>query len=107
MAKICPSSRPCRREKAIRSRFAELSMISTESRMISGFRRSITPSAPTVKRIALRITYHWMSGPCIALRLPGVGAEDDAADRGHEQDDRGDLEGEQVVGQEQPADPLG
>ena len=31
-------------------------------------------------------------------------AEDDAADRGDEQDDRRDLEREQVVGQEQPAD---
>jgi hypothetical protein len=58
MAKIWPSSRPCSRENAISSRFAELSMISTLRRMISGLRRSITPSAPTEKRIALRITYH-------------------------------------------------
>src|SRR5207244_5837280 len=104
IAKICPSSRPCRREKAIRSRFAALSMIATEGRRISGERRSITPSAPVAKRSALRTTYHWMSGPCIALQLPCVGTEHDAADGGDEQDDRGDLEREQVVRQEELAD---
>ena len=79
--------------------------------MISGLRRSITPSAPTEKRIALRITYHWMSGPRIALRrvlaLARVRAEDDAADRGHEQHDRRDLEREQVIGEKEPADRSG
>src|SRR5205823_9327591 len=81
-AKICPSSRPCRREKAIRSRFAALSMISTESRMISGERRNMTPSAPVAKSSALRTTYHWMSGPCIALLPSRVRAEHHAADGG-------------------------
>jgi len=34
-----------------------------------------------------------------------VGAEHDAAHCGDEQDDRGDLEREQMVGQEEAADP--
>src|SRR3954451_13332651 len=107
MAKTWPSSRPCRRENAISSRFAELSMISTLSRMIRGLRRSSTPSAPVVKRIALRTMYHWMSGPCIALQLACVQAEHDSADGCDEQDDRCHLEREQVVGEEEAADRLG
>jgi hypothetical protein len=41
-----------------------------------------------------------MPGPSISPRA----AEDDTADRGHEQDDRGHLEGEEVVGEEERAD---
>src|SRR5215470_5371432 len=107
MAKIWPSSRPCRRENAISSRFAAFSMISTLSRMISGLRRSITPRAPVVNRNAERITYHVMSGPCIALQRTGVRPEHDAADGGDEQHDRRHLECEQVVGEEEAADGLG
>src|SRR3954447_15567810 len=106
MAKIWPSSPPCSRDIAIRSRFAAFSMISTESRMIRGLRRSITPSAPVEKRIALRITYQLISGPCIGLHAR-VGAEHDPADGGDEQDDRRDLEGEQVVGQERAPEGRG
>src|SRR5437660_3463143 len=108
IAKICPSSRPCRRENAISSRFAELSMISTLSRMISGLRRRSTPRAPVVKRSALRTTYHWMSGPRIAaaFQLSRVRAEHDPAHGGDQEDDRRHLEREQVVGQEEPADRL-
>jgi hypothetical protein len=40
-------------------------MISSESRMISGERRSSTPSAPIANRIALTATYQVMSGPSI------------------------------------------
>src|SRR5436305_8435144 len=110
IAKIWPPSPPCSRDIAIRSRLAEFSMISTESRMISGFRRSITPSEPIANRSALRTTYHWMSGPCIRafqrLFHARVRPEHDAADRGDEQDDRRDLEREQVIGQEGTAERL-
>src|SRR5437660_3748789 len=101
-AKICPSPRPWWRENAIRARFAPLSMISSESRTISGLRRSRTPSAPTEKRKAATPRYQAMSGPSISP--PGVRAQDDAADGGDEQHDRGDLEGEQMVGEEEPSD---
>src|SRR5690242_9937843 len=86
-------------------------MISTDSRMISGERRSSTPSAPVAKSSAARITYALMSGPCIDLGgvvdgLACVRPEHDAADRRDEQDDRCHLEGEQVVGEEELADVL-
>src|SRR5262249_16889698 len=105
IANTWPSSCPCSRENAISSRLDAFSLISIDSRMISGLRRSSTPSAPVVKSSALRITYHWMSGPCIGSVLQReridparVRAEHDAADRGDEQHDRGHLECEQVVG---------
>src|SRR5690348_7338297 len=106
MAKIWPSSPPCSRDIAIRSRFAELSMISTESRMISGFRRSITPSAPVANSSPDSTTYHWRSGPCIAL-LARMRPEHDAADGRDKEDDRRHLEREQVIGQERAAERLG
>src|SRR5262249_32280665 len=83
-------------------------MISSERSTISGERRSSTPSAPIENRIALTDTYQVMSGPSTALLLDArVVPEDDAADRGGEQDDRRHLEREQVVGQEEAADLLG
>src|SRR5215218_11150704 len=99
-------------------------MISSESRTISGLRRMSTPSAPVQKRKAATQRYQTTSGPftsrplalarvagswnayaCSPLRLRGrgvarVAAEDHAAHRCDQQRDRGDLEREQVVGQE-------
>src|SRR5262249_38219311 len=51
-AKICPSRSAWFRENVINARFAPLSMISIESRTISGLRRSMTPSAPIANRNA-------------------------------------------------------
>src|SRR5215471_8005628 len=79
-------------------------MISTESRMISGLRRTSTPSAPVTNSTPARTRYQPTSGPCIFFQRSGVSAEHDAADGGDEQHDRGDLEREQVVGEEEPAD---
>src|SRR5579862_5170106 len=84
-------------------------MISTESRMISGLRRRSTPSEPVANRITLSAMYQLMSGPCIRPQASLVGrarvrAEYDAADGGDQQHDRGDLEREQVVGEEQAPD---
>ena len=81
-------------------------MISTESRMISGLRRSITPSAPIEKSSPARTTYHRMSGPCIALDPASVRAEHDAADGGDEEHDRRHLERDQLIGEEQAPDRL-
>src|SRR5919204_2291834 len=104
IANTWPSSWPSRRANAISARFAPLSMISTDSRMISGLRRRKTPSAPVTKSVVARIRYQTTSGPCIVSRRARVRAEHDAADRRDEQHDRRDLEREQVVGQEEAAD---
>src|SRR5437588_4979472 len=89
-------------------------MISSESSTISGLRRSSTPSAPVAKRKPETAKYQATLGPSTdsSLGAPpgqttGMGAEDDPADRGDQQHDRGDLEGEQVVGQKEPSDLRG
>src|SRR5207302_2259698 len=79
-------------------------MISSESSTISGLRRSRTPSAPVPNRNAATPRYQATLGPSIGFPMARVRAEDDAADRRHEQHDRRDLEGEQMVGEEQAAD---
>src|SRR5512146_880907 len=104
IANTWPSSCPKRRANAISARFAPFSMISTESRMISGLRRTSTPSAPVTKRSPARTRYQPTSGPCIVLHRSRVGAEHDAADRGDEEHDRRHLEGQEMVGEEEPAD---
>src|SRR4051812_17779180 len=86
------------------ARLQAFSMISSESRIVSGLRRISTPNAPVANRNAATPRYQLTSGPSIALRLPRVAAEDDAADRGEQQHDRRDLEGDQMVGEEDPAD---
>src|SRR5205823_5653483 len=48
---------------AIRARLAPLSMISSESRTISGLRRISTPNAPVKNRKALTHRYQTTSGP--------------------------------------------
>ena len=81
-------------------------MISSDSRTISGLRRSSTPSAPIVKRMRRAARYQVIvraraCGGVLSACRSRVAAEDDAADRGHEQHDRRDLEREQVVGEEE------
>src|SRR3954451_11426588 len=107
IANTWPSSWPRRRTNTIRARLTPLSMISTESRMISGLRLTRTPTAPVTNSRAATTRYQPMSGPCIFFQRPGVGPEHDAADGRDEQHDRGDLEREQVVGEEEPADRRG
>ena len=63
-------------------------------------RRSRTGTAASAR-------YQATSGPDIHDRPLRVGAEDHAADRSDEQHDRRDLEREQVVGEEDAADPAG
>src|SRR5207247_8951394 len=90
---------------AIRARWAPFSMISSESRTISGFLRNSTPSAPVENRNAATARYQATSGPCIGWLPSRVRSQDHAADRRHEQHDRRDLEREQVIRDEKPADP--
>src|SRR6185295_18777635 len=99
-----PSSWPSLRANAISARLAPFSMISTESRMISGLRRTSTPSAPVTNRRPASTRYQPTSGPCIVLQGPRMRAEDDPAHRRYEQDDRRHLEREEVVGQEEAPD---
>src|SRR5207248_5356021 len=115
-AKIWPLDSPCRRENAIRARFAPKSMSSGESSTISGLRRRRTPRAPVANRNAATARYQAMSGPRTDLsfvdqlagrrRAARVCAEDDRADRRDEQHDRGDLQREQVIGQKHLPDPM-
>src|SRR5919199_3041365 len=79
------------------ARLQAFSMISSESRIVSGLRRIRTPNAPVANRKAATPRYQLTSGPRMA-------PEHDAADGGDEQHDRRHLERDQVVGQEQPAD---
>src|SRR5438876_3380147 len=79
-------------------------MISSESSTINGLRRRRTPSAPVPNRNAATPRYQATLGPSIDLLPARMRTEDDAADRRDEQHDRRDLEGEQVVGEEQAAD---
>src|SRR5687767_8602486 len=78
-------------------------MISSESRTISGLRRSSTPRAPVANRNADRVRYQETSGPCTAPPS-ALAPENHPADGRDEQHDRGDLEGEEVVGQEDLTD---
>src|SRR5512133_1915841 len=66
-AKICPPPSPRLRAKPIRARFAPLSMISSDSRTISGLRRSSTPSAPVANRKPATHRYQATSGPSSAI----------------------------------------
>src|SRR3954451_14938976 len=86
------------------ARLQAFSMISSESRIVSGLRRISTPKAPVAKRNAATPRYQLTSGPSIALRTARMAAEDDAADGGEQQHDRRDLEGDQMVGEEDAAD---
>src|SRR5262249_47873944 len=53
----CPSAEPSRRPNATNARFAALSMSSMDMKMMSGSRRTITPTAPMVKSTADSPTY--------------------------------------------------
>src|SRR2546421_6032275 len=79
-------------------------MISSESRTISGFRRSSTPSAPVENKNAATARYQATLGPSTWSLATRVFSENDAADRRDEEHDGRDLEREQVIGQEKPAD---
>src|SRR5947208_13418081 len=83
-------------------------MISSDSRTISGLRRSRTPSAPVPNKKPATARYQATSGPSINPSFCAspwgsarVRAEDDAADGGDQQHDGRDFEREQVVGEKQ------
>src|SRR5262249_41146667 len=104
IANTWPAPSPRCRAYPIRARLAPLSMISSESRTISGLRRRSTPRAPVENRNPATARYQATLGPNIWLFPSGVRAEDDAADRRDEQDDRRHLEREQVIREKEAAD---
>src|SRR2546429_7335918 len=66
-ASTCPSPLPHMREKAMSARLAPLSISSRHSRMTSGLRRVMTPTAPSTKTIAETARYQAMltdASPC-------------------------------------------
>src|SRR5580704_19763849 len=74
-----------------------------------GLRRMSTPAAPTVKRNAASPSRNGKRFGFSTSLLRSLGrapGQIDGADRGHEQQHRRDLEGQQVVGEELPCHRL-
>src|SRR5262249_29043851 len=117
----CPSAVPWRCPKATSARFAALSINSMDMKITSGSRRISTPSTPMLKSTADSATYQ--NGGIIAPPLgarqsrntadarallashPALRERHDSHDR-HQQQDGGDLEREQVVGEQESAHGL-
>src|ERR1043165_469592 len=121
MVKICPSSDPRREEKATRLMLTALSISSMAISTVIMFRRMMTPTRPTANRVPESIRYASVLGAASSterllhfllgldslqdevrrgLLLDGAElalADDDGADHGHEEEERGDLERHEVV----------
>src|SRR5215469_7954315 len=91
----CPSAVPCRWPKATRARLAALSMSSMDMKMMSGSRRMITPSTPRLNSTADSATYQEIGAMSLAARL-ALGQRHHSDD-GHQEQQGGHLEREQVV----------
>src|SRR5688572_28418013 len=93
-------------------------MSSTHMNITSGLRRTSRPTAPAVNRTAARTRYQVVVGSGTGRDLPVLGLlelgqlagraarEQDGGHHGDDEEDRGDLEGEQVVGEERLGQPL-
>src|SRR5512145_1939027 len=90
---------------AMKATFTPLSMISTLMRMMSAFLRATTPTTPIPKRIPESSRY---ADGSIIVRSPSdlLFRHRDGPDHRGEKEYRGDLEGEQVIGEQGPADGL-
>src|SRR4051794_29167935 len=131
MVKTCPSSEPRREEKATRLMLTALSISSMAISTVIMFRRMITPISPTVNSVPESIRYASVLGAASIIErslhlLLGRGAfedvvrhglfldgaelalaDDDRADHGHEQEERGDLERHEVVAIQHHGDGFG
>src|SRR3989442_14995417 len=94
--RACPSTEPCCWPKATKARLAALSMISMDMKMTSGLRRTRTPKTPMTNSTAESPTYQEVG---TMLRRPPLGQGNDTNQGGQEQDG-GDFERIQVVGEE-------
>src|SRR5712692_10050345 len=102
--RACPSAVPCRCPRATSARLAALSISSMDMKMTSGLRRISTPSTPMLNSTADSATYQDSGTILLALHLPL--RQRHHADDGHEQEHGGDLEREEVVGEQEPPQRL-
>src|SRR5450759_853636 len=131
IAKTCPSRDERRWENATRLMFTALSISSTAMSTVIMLRRITTPMRPTAKSVADNMRYACVVGTASAiddildfsLRLDPVDhvrgrglffhraqlalADDDRADHRHEQEQRRDLERDEIVGIQRHADGFG
>src|SRR4051812_47837526 len=90
--------------KATRLRFTALRMSSMDMSTITPFRRASTPYTPMANSAAAR-KRNWLRNIGLPSSVPP--GQDDGADEGGEQHDRGDLEGDQVGAEDRVAHLLG
>src|SRR5439155_1007369 len=94
-----------RRPKAMKLMLAAFIISSIDMRMTMALRRVRTPATPTENSSRLN-TSAWCGGIGTSDSSGLLARQDDGADHRHEQEDRGDLERQQVVAVEGPADLL-
>src|SRR5437773_3804978 len=91
-----PTMSCSRRPKAMKLTLAAFIISSIDMRMMMALRRVRTPATPTENRSRLN-TRAWWGGIGTAVSSVLLARQDDGADHRHEQEDRGDLERQQVV----------
>src|SRR5207244_6349860 len=98
--RTCPSIDPRLRASATKVKLTAFSISSIAIKMTMTLRRMSTPTAPIAKSAALSPRYQ-VRGAVGGTSRPPLG-QPDRPDDGDEQQDRGQLEGQQI-GREQPA----
>ena len=103
------------RAKVTNVRLTALSISSTHMNITSTLRRMRRPTAPMVNRAAARVRYHARerSRASVSCRArldrslgPRTAGQHDGADHGDHEQDRRDLEREQVAGEDRPGQLL-
>src|SRR6185503_13083575 len=93
--KTCPAT-PCTWANATKARFTALSMSSTHMKMMIAFRRVSTPTTPIVNSTAEKNSDSFSIG--------ASPSQDHCPDDRGEEQDAGQLEGEQILGEQRPGD---
>src|SRR6266571_3036856 len=96
-AKTWPTRLFSERLKAMKLTLAAFIISSIDMRMMMAFRRVRTPSIPMEKRIRLKISTWWIGTGMRRLSSGLLPRQDDRPDHRHQEQDRGDLERQQVV----------
>src|SRR2546428_807112 len=101
----CPTMSCSRRPKAMKLMLAAFIISSIDMRMMMALRRVRTPAMPIENSSRLN-TRAWWGGIGTAVSSVLLARQDDGADHRHEQEDRGDLERQQVIAVQSPPDLL-
>src|SRR5438093_1018859 len=92
----CPARSCMRRPKAMKLMFAAFIISSIDMRMMMALRRVRTPRTPMANRSRLKMrACEGGTGTCVSSVF--LARQDDGADHRHEQEDRGDLERQEIV----------